>query len=1152
MNQKLSECIIIFSIALVLPLLLASCGSSSDTPVPDPAPPAESLISVEARVGGIVEVQTGQTASLNGGDSFWSSTEPFFTSSNANLSYRWSFLNKPYNSNTSLANASSSSPNFIADVPGDYKVQLVVVYRGQESERQVQTVVAIDDPFNITHHHAGLSSNCLQCHSGDIDFDPTGDPGGRKINGKNGNHMGTSLFCQACHSTLDFTEVSFVDHQEVFGVCSDCHNGETAIGKSDSHVITDAQCDECHTTDGWFELGPDGSFDHTGITGNCENCHNGQTATGKDAKTDPPHLNTTSDCNACHTTDGFTPAYGDHTDPDFIAPGCKSCHNGTDSVGVSTGHPVINDALDCDACHNITTFSLNGVFNHEAVDFNIQRCDSCHNDSTDIGATSTLASASHPEIIGGTDCGICHNTTNFADYADHTGRVNNCIECHGNPATDPVQQASTYDPVIHFPPVQDCSACHTPGSFANGFIDHDNDVEVTGAAGCETCHNDVFGVGKGVNHLATTQDCGVCHDTTAFIPASWDHTGITNNCASCHDGNISRGVHGNHIPQKGQDCSSCHDISNFSGFAGISYQHQGVDANNCAECHNTGLATPKSTNHIPSLGECSECHISMVNPDGFQSNTFISTVHNTYSNGCEGCHTEFFLPDSPPLRYKDAAHLPTVQDCYVCHTLTAFTPASNFTHSGIDSRCTSCHDGSTNNVVAGAVGEPNDSLHSALDSDCSICHSTNAWTPESVDHSSPDVLAVRCDSCHNGSPVIGKNTGHVSTTGDCSLCHNTTTFAGGFIDHNSSEVTGQSCDACHNGTDAIGTVDTANHIPTSDDCDVCHTAGGSFIPSTFDHAGITDNCSSCHNGTFSQGLSVDHVTIGTNQDCSACHNTTSFAGAHFDHTGIVNNCVSCHDGTTAPGKEPPPGHVPTTQDCHVCHQTTGFLPASFSHAGTVDNCSSCHDAGLATAKSASHVATNQDCGVCHNTTTFTGAVFDHTGIVDNCESCHDGSTATGKADAVPAHLSTALDCYFCHTTATFADGGWIHDSSTAGQCDSCHDGNSATGKSGSHLSTTEQCDACHSTDGWAPTSFSHDPNGNYPGDHNSRFNLGCEDCHGATISSGPDFNWRYPTYAPNCAGCHAGDYRNRSEHNGLTADQDCARCHEHRVNAREW
>ena len=174
-----------------------------------------------------------------------------------------------------------------------------------------------------------------------------------------------------------------------------------------------------------------------------------------------------------------------------------------------------------------------------------------------------------------------------------------------------------------------------------------------------------------------------------------------------------------------------------------------------------------------------------------------------------------------------------------------------------------------------------------------------------------------------------------------------------------------------------------------------------------------------------------------------------------------------------------------------------------------------------------------------------------TGIVDNCESCHDGNTAKGKADAVPAHVATSLDCHFCHTTATFVGGTWVHDASTAGNCDSCHNNNGggATGKPNGHLSTTEQCDVCHNTNGWAPTTFSHDPNGNYPGDH--RVNPSCQQCHGNTISS--NIPWPHSQYAPDCAACHANDYKSgEDDHNGLSNDRNCGQSGCHRVTQREW
>ena len=1120
-------------------LLLTACGGGGSSTSGDGfAQVSAGTAAVQRRTGPIVAVRVGEIAMLDGTNSI--------ATSSVNLTYDWSFNYKPDGSNAVLQNPTTATPSFTADARGVYMVQLKVTGGGITSVRDIQMVVATVAPERVTgpFNHPGLSSDCVNCHNGVLDRDPVNDPGGQKILGKTATHVATSNSCETCHSPLGFDQIPYVDHLEVFGSCSQCHNGVLAIGKSPFHIETNAECDECHNTTAFLDLNPDGTFDHSGITRACQGCHNDTIARGQDQD----HIATTTDCGFCHTTRGFLPAYPDHTGPDVVGKRCDSCHNDSIAAGPIPGHPVVN--VDCEVCHSTTGFSMNGIFDHGVIDASVQPCSSCHNDTNSIKAPGM--SVGHP-ATNGQDCGVCHNTTNFADATfDHTGRVDNCVECHGNPATIPSQQATTYNVSTHLTPIQDCSACHTPGTFATGVLDHATSPEVTTAATCASCHDDSISIGKGVNHLPTTEDCGVCHNTTAFVPTPFDHLGIdTNNCALCHNDNIAIGKPLNHVPTA-EDCSSCHTVTDFTTFAGILYNHFGIDTNNCAQCHNTGIAPGKITNHIPADTECSICHDSTST---FTSNTFLTSVHNGLPRGCEGCHTAFFLPGTPPVRFKQSTHLPTSQDCYFCHTISAFSPASNFSHTGITGNCASCHNGGTNNIAAGAVGEPNDLVHTSINSDCSICHNTAAFIPQDVDHSRPDILSVRCDTCHNGNfpGIPGKNAlpGHVATTSDCSVCHNTTTFVGGFIDHDSPQVQNARCDSCHNGTDATGKVDKANHIPTSSDCDVCHIAGASFKPSTFSHQGITGNCATCHNGTFSTGMSVGHVPIGPNQDCSACHNTNTFSGANFDHTGIVDNCASCHNGSTAPGQIPPPNHVPTNQDCHACHQTTGFLPASFDHTGIVDNCSFCHAAGFATGKSSSHIATNQDCGVCHNTSTFVGAVFDHTGIVDNCESCHDGNTAKGKADAVPAHIATSLDCHFCHTTATFVGGTWVHDGSTAGNCDSCHNNNGggATGKPNGHLSTTEQCDVCHNTNGWAPTTFSHDPNGNYPGDHHA--NPGCSQCHGNTISS--TIPWSYPQYEPDCAGCHANDYKSGvDKHNGLSNDRNCGQSRCHSVTERKW
>ena len=718
------------------------------------------------------------------------------------------------------------------------------------------------------------------------------------------------------------------------------------------------------------------------------------------------------------------------------------------------------------------------------------------NDSTSIIAPAkSSAVPAHPATTA--DCGACHTTESFfpafgIDHTDPAILAQRCDNCHngvdatGIPLTTPFYE--------HMPiGTDDCNVCHTPGTFSTGSYDHAGVIN-----GCNACHNNVISVGKLLNHIPTNpdnQDCADCHNTTDFTAAVFNHAGInTSNCALCHDGDIALGKTLNHVPTS-LDCSSCHAVNNFTTFAGIVFNHVGINSSDCASCHDTGIATPKHARHIPARDDCSVCHDSTT---AFASNTFYSTIHTGITRGCEGCHDDRFIPARPEL-VKSAGHIPTSQDCDACHTVTAFAPSA-FAHSGITGNCESCHNGNFTNVgVIGARAAPNTPIHQ-------------------------------------------------NTSGDCSVCHDTTDFRNAFVDHNGPEVVGKRCDACHNGVDATGKDAKPGHVPTSQDCGVCHVAGGTFVPAVFDHTGITGNCASCHDGTAATGKHIDHLP--TTQDCSVCHVTTDFTNARFDHTGIVDNCASCHNGTTASGKTPPPDHVPTNDDCNQCHVTTGFLPANFDHAGIVDNCSSCHNNVFAIGKSASHYLTNEDCGVCHNTNTFIGAVFDHTGIVDNCSSCH-GVTATGMHNS---HIATSLDCHFCHTTATFVGGTWFHDESTRGQCDSCHSpGNGATSKPSFHISTNVQCDVCHSTNAWAPDIFRHSSSGDYPGNH--RVNPGCSACHGSNISS--TFSWPFSRYAPFCAGCHANDFASQSDHIGgrsgtVEQNKNCGRSGCHSINDRNW
>ena len=1075
-----------YFLVIMLAVLVVGCGGGNS------GEQNSTTASVAAVAGPIIAIRVGETAILDGSKSF--------TSLPASLNLSWSFVHKPDDSKTTLIGETTTNPSFTADVKGVYTVDLVASANGVSSQRAVQIVIvtlegeSATGPFN----HVGLSSNCVSCHDG-ILVSP----------GKSPDHIATSNMCQTCHTPQGSAIIPFADHQEVFGECSECHNGVKAIGKSEFHIQTDAECDNCHNTTSFLDLALDGSFDHSNITRSCAGCHDGEISKGKHEQ----HIVTNVDCSSCHNKESFLNAFPDHTDPAIVDNGCDSCHGvangqgGLIAKGTTVGHPIVN--VDCVSCHSIRSFKMtDGIFNHRLLDALVQPCESCHNDSNSINARGKGSAVNHPDTTS--DCGVCHNTETFnpAFGFDHTGVTTDCAVsgCH-----DGSSGGATFKPITtpfyeHMPTNEDCSVCHTPGTFSTGTYDHGNITN-----GCNACHNNVIGVGKLPNHIPTNpdgQDCGDCHVTTSFADVTFDHTSTdTSNCLACHDGDLAKGKSFGHV-DTAENCSTCHSVTgnNFSTFVNTFSHNASVVNGNCASCHNTGIATPKKVNHIPAQGECSQCH-SDTNIGGFTSNTFLGGVHSGISGGCEGCHTDrVMLPNHPDLT-KNSAHLPTVQDCDVCHTITSFMAPTNFTHAGITGSCTSCHGGGF--VATGAL----------------------AKTPN-----------------------------HPATTQDCGVCHNTNSFADATFDH-----TGRvsNCNECHaNGATGAVTKKNSGHVVTNEDCSVCHVPG-TFKNATFDHTGIVNNCVSCHDGSGAIATVKNSGHLPTNEDCSVCHNTTAFAGASFDHQGIVDNCVLCHDGATARGKTPPPNHVPTNEDCSVCHQTTGFSPAAFAHTGIVDNCVSCHDGKFATGKNTNHVATNQDCSVCHTTSqplSFTGAVFDHTGIVDNCESCHDGSVSnvTKASKTNPPHLDTALDCSSCHTTATFKGGTWVHDSSTANNCDTCHvNGGGAPPKSNGHLNTNEQCDVCHTTNGWAPTNFKHSSQGNYPGDH--RRDPGCTGCHKGSIGGGINSD-NYPNqlqYAPDCAGCHAKDFERKGDHIGgkngtVSQNRNCAGSGCHKVRDKDF
>ena len=315
----------------------------------------------------------------------------------------------------------------------------------------------------------------------------------------------------------------------------------------------------------------------------------------------------------------------------------------------------------------------------------------------------------------------------------------------------------------------------------------------------------------------------------------------------------------------------------------------------------------------------------------------------------------------------------------------------------------------------------------------------------------------------------------------CETCHINGIFKG----------TPRQCNLCHvQGSRTSALPMTINHIPVTDQCDVCHNSS-TFSGTQFTHVAVgTGTCNMCHNGYYAQGMGKQPPHPFTTASCDVCHSVGAFLPAvQFDHAGhgitpapfhTGPACDSCHNGSKAVGK--PPTHVPTPpgaacDDCHL--QTTAWRPALFNHEAvgiaaapqTGPACNSCHNGKYSIGKpgGTAHIPTTQDCALCHNNTPiknpggFSLGQMNHTGITNNCALCHAANSPypplAGKAVSTPKSIPNHIPfgtaaCESCHlapppTSGSTVAGGaandtWAgavmnHSVVSSMTCESCHE-----------------------------------------------------------------------------------------------------------------
>jgi hypothetical protein len=821
--------------------------------------------------------------------------------------------------------------------------------------------------------HGTLNLACQSCHTSlswkpiravpDFDHKKTAYP-------LRGMHV--SVTCTQCHTKLVFKEVG---HQ-----CAECH--------ADIHRgQMGAKCETCHSVKGWHVSVKDiqqhqNRFPligaHSAIT--CDSCHKGAAGgqfvglsttcvschSGEFAKTTSPNhaaVNFPTDCQQCHTMDGWLGAKFDHAKATgfdltgmHAALECAACHADNNFTSARS---------NCASCH-LTDFNNTKNPDHRGAGFS-QDCSTCHTTTAWQGAKFDHNTLTKFPLTGAhvnVQCTQCHVGGKF------TGTSKLCVSCH---LTNFQQTTNPNHATAGLP--QTCEQCHNTSTWGDAKFDHSKTAfPLTGAhvtvqctqchvggkytgtpKDCVACHLQNFQQTTNPNHgtAGFPQTCAQCHNTTSWLNASFDHSNTafpltgahkTVQCTQCHVGGKFAGT-----PKQ---CVACH-LPNFQQTTNPNHVTAGFPQT-CEQCHNTTAWSNATFDHsktvFPLTGahvtvQCTQCHVggkfagtptqcSACHLTTFQQTTNPNHVTGGFPQTCEQCHnttswlSSTFNHNTQTKFPLTGAHVSLT--CTQCHVNSAFasTPTA----------CSGCHNkdfqGTTNpNHVA--AGFP---------TDCSVCHGTTNWLGAIFDHSKTAFpltgahIPLACSSCHASGVFVGLSTTCVAchqadfqkttnpnhvTSGfptDCQVCHNTGAWVPSIFDHSK-------------------TVFPLTGAHTAVACANCHVGGR--------YAGTPTDCYSCHKSQYTAVTNPNHVAASFPTTCQTCHNTTAWTGATFTHTwfpiysghhqGKWTTCADCHAN--------PADYAPFT--CNACH--THNKTDTDSHHGGVRNyvyngtaCYSCH------------------------------------------------------------------------------------------------------------------------------------------------------------------------------------------------------------------
>lgn len=301
----------------------------------------------------------------------------------------------------------------------------------------------------------------------------------------------------------------------------------------------------------------------------------------------------------------------------------------------------------------------------------------------------------------------------------------------------------------------------------------------------------------------------------------------------------------------------------------------------------------------------------------------------------------------------------------------------------------------------------------------------SALTLLSLSVFSMHALAEQSEASQSGRDFNHITTGFPLTglhaTAECGSCHVGGVFKG----------TPRNCSGCHaKGRRVVATPMSAQHLVTTEPCEVCHSNTVTFYGAKYNHGkAVVGQCATCHNGIVAAGRAASHTSgVKATKSCDSCHRTYAWIPASWNHTsGGV--CTSCHNWSTGVNTPVKANHTATTLECDQCHVQTGWLPATFRHSGaTAGVCGTCHNGSTAkgTSSISLHIpvtASGNACDNCHSSmTSFATWSMNHAsnGNTTSCNACH-ASTApayppglTRKTIGSHEGSKAGQDCYSCH------------------------------------------------------------------------------------------------------------------------------------------